>query len=336
VASLSKRLAVTRKAGLDIAAKTGKKQLVQVLERATLDLRQRLTQVEGLKAAGRDIPFTEERLRLTLLQVQDVTRSVKRGIKQTVLDTGQMAADKASNTLLDYLAVAEKTYRGLAQVLPLDEAAVFFRATSGVESSVLHRLESDPYHPSQPGVLDRYGTATIGHFEELLQQGLITREHWVDVRNNVIAVSPFLQDAPAYWAERIVRTESMHAYGRASWEGMREADAQLGDMCKILCATFDDRTGWDSYQVHGQIRRVDEAFEWSDPKGGVQLYQHPPNRPNDREAVVPHRLGWDIPAELEPLNDGEVVTAWTRDGRTGAPPERPKMSTVDIKKKEKR
>lgn len=117
----------------------------------------------------------------------------------------------------------------------------------------------------------------------------------------------------------------MGAYNRAGWEANREADDQLGDMVKILSATFDDRTGSDSFAVHGQIRRPDEAFEsW------FGLYQHPPNRPNDREIVVPHRISWPIPEYLKWRADDEIKARWTREKRKGPPPERPKMTTIEI------
>lgn len=118
---------------------------------------------------------------------------------------------------------------------------------------------------------------------------------------------------------------TMAALNRSSWEGIRAADDELGDMVKILCATIDGRTGWDSLQVHGQIRRPDEAFEWN---GG--FYQNPPNRPNDREVVVPHRISWPIPDELHPRSDAEVVAAWQRDRRKGSPPARAERSTVPL------
>lgn len=102
----------------------------------------------------------------------------------------------------------------------------------------------------------------------------------------------------------------MAAYNRAGWEATREADEQLDDMVKILSATFDDRTGPDSKNVHGMVRRPDEAFEYVDYKGAHLMYQHPPNRPNDREIVVPHRISWAIPPYLKVLPDGAVAAAY--------------------------
>lgn len=215
--------------------------------------------------------------------------------------------------------------------VPAENLADFIKATGGapalahneVKASVPGSLAPDSYEPPLGGVLRRYGAATIETFEGVLRTGILTRKPWGDMRDELVQASPFLQGQPKFWAERIARTETMAAYNRAGWEGLRAADDDLGDVVKVLSATFDNRTGWDSYQVHGQLRRTDEPFEWA---GG--LYQHPPNRPNDREVVVPHRLSWPIPHELHPRSDAEVMAAWKREQRRGSPPKRPRMSTI--------
>ena len=199
---------------------------------------------------------------------------------------------------------AQNTTSGTgAQPLALHEVEMLDNVGQGVNSSILRRLAStgeplpegqDPaFDPTKLGILQRYGMNTITSFEERLQQGVIQRKSWADVRGSLVEESAFLQGAPASWAERIVRTETMGASNRANWETIRHVNTQLGDMVKILSATFDDRTGWDSYQVHGQIRRPEEAFECAG-----EFYQHPPNRPNDREIVVPHRVSWALPTYL--------------------------------------
>lgn len=221
--------------------------------------------------------------------------------------------------------------RRVAVAVAPENLDAFLRASGGYTAGdeialpVPVSLAGDDFTPSPGGVLTRYSAAVIEEFEGVLRRGMLTGKPWGDVRDELTSKSPFLQGSPKFWAERIVRTETMGAYNRAGWEAIRAADDELGDMVKILSATFDDRTGWDSYQVHGQIRRVDEAFAW---KGG--LYQSPPNRPNDREVVVPHRVSWPIPEELAWRSDGEVAAAWKRDRRKGGPPPRPLMTTIPL------
>lgn len=325
-------LAKNRRDALQLVQQAGAGKTRRVLEDAEKDLVGRLrTAVAG----PGDKSFTAVQLQATLKQVRAVLRDVSGGMKKVMVAGASGVADKASEGVVEYLAKADKMFRGVGtQPLALDEAGVLDRAQHGARSSLLRRLASsgelvknadDEPHPAKLGVLDRYGMNVIDHFEETLQRGLISRKPWDAVRGDLIEKSPFLQQAPASWAERIVRTELMGAYNRAGWEGMREADDQLGDMIKILSATFDDRTAADSYAVHGQIRRVDEAFEtW------FGLMQHPPARPNDREIVVPHRVSWPIPPYLQWRAKGEVAARWHREKRKGAMPAIPNMTTVPL------
>jgi hypothetical protein len=247
-------------------------------------------------------------------------------MKTELVDMGKATAELRVGSLLKYLNQREKKFKGISSRIPIDEAALLDRAVRGTESSILNRIASDPKHRGHKGVLDRYGDAVIGKFEEQLQIGLLTRKPWAEMRADLTEQSPFLKGAPAHWAERIVRTELMGASNMAGLEVVRGAQDELGDMVKILVATFDDRTGADSYAVHGQIRRPSEAFDsW------FGSYQHPPNRPNDREIVIPHRMSWPIESEFEPVSDSQVASRWAAEGRKGSPPRRPKLSTEDRK-----
>ncbi len=294
----------------------------KLLERAAADLSRRLRRAQGLSGPGPD-SFTAWQLQATLRQVQEVLRPLTRGMGEVVLDQGRAAAEAAVSGTLRYLRDAERHYTGVARPLPLEEASLLDASVRGAESSVLARVASDPRHPGQPGVLARYGASTIGNFEEVLQRRFVTGAPWAEVRDEVTAASPFLEGAPAAWAERIVRTEVMSANNHASFETIRRANEELGDMLKIISSVFDDRTGSDSYAVHGQVRRPQEAFQsW------FGLYQSPPDRPNDRSIVVPHRMSWPLPASLKQRSDSEIVGRWRYEGRKGSPPPRPLMSTV--------
>lgn len=320
-----------REEAFNLSTTVGQKKLVRLLEKAEADLRGRLAARASMR--GGDRTFTAEQMRTTLAQVRDVSVALSKGLGRLVVDQGREAADRSTEHLIDYLGRAEQEFKGVAsRPLALREMAILDAAHSGVESSILRRLLSsgeppseEAPHPAKLGILQRYGVETVGKFEEAMQVGLLARKPWGEVRNDLIAESPFLQGAPRYWAERIVRTETMAAYNRAAWEGGKQANRQLGDMVKILAAMFDDRTSWDSYQVHGQIRRNEEPFVW---KGGA--YMHPPNRPNDRETVVPHRKSWPIPPYLAWRPDEQVLARWKAEGRKGSPPPRPRMTTVPL------
>lgn len=308
----------TRESARKVSEQTGKKRLGRLLRKAQADLNQRIVRAEGLKGPGKD-SFTATQLRITLLQVEQVVKDLNRGVKDLIVSQGKTAADAAASGTLDYMARAERKYKGINARLPLAEAVLKDRAVTRTEASILRRLTAAG-DPAGEGILQRYGMSTVGKFEEQLQLGIVTRKPWAEMRADLISESAFLQQAPASWAERIVRTETMAAYNRAGWETTRDAQSELGDMVKILSATFDDRTAWDSYLVHGQIRRPDEAFE-----GPFGMYQHPPNRPNDREVVVPHRISWPLPGSLAPRSVSEAEAAYRSKvknpgARGGSPP----------------
>lgn len=313
-------LKANRAALVGASQSIGQKRLGRLLAQAQTELNTRLRKAEGLGGAGKD-SFTAHQLRVTLLQVEHVIHMLDTGIKSIAVDGATQMVEPAVDGVVEYLKAAEKKFAGITERIPLKDAVLFDRAKSGVESSVLHRLEGDS--KKGPGILERYGDAVVEHFESRLQQRLLARTPWEDVRNAIIADSPFLQQAPAHWAERIVRTEAMNGSNRAIWEANKAADDQLGDVVKFLSATFDNRTAADSYAVHGQCRRPTEAFDtWQGP------IQHPPARPNDREIVVTHRMAWPIPPELKPRSAAEVSARWIAEGRKGAHPPIPRITTV--------
>jgi len=306
------------------AEEVGAARVRKILLRAKRDLDRRIQEAEGLGGPGAD-SFTAVRARAVLRQVQLVLAGLKPELRDLLVTQAGERAEPSAKDVIAYLRAADRKFRGTAAPLAIDEALVLDKAKRGAESTVLRRILSDPKDPRRPGVLDRYGAATIGNFEETLQQRVLAQKPWAEVRDGLVKASPFLQGAPAHWAERIVRTESMSASNASAQTAIEEASEQLGGMLKILSATFDSRTAADSYATHGQIRRPEEAFDtWYGPM------MHPPDRSNDRGIVVPHRLSWPLPKSLFPRSDAEVLAAWRRDGRKGSPPPRPRLSTVSL------
>jgi hypothetical protein len=292
------------------------------MKRSQADLKKRL---HGIPPNDRT--FTAVQMRATLKQVETVLQMTKRDLLGTVVGASNVVATNSAKATVSYLNHAEAKFRGVAgEGLGIRTAAVLDPAVSGANASVLRRIAGDPDHPGNPGVIERYGEGVIGHFERTLQTSLVAGTPWDDVRSQLVTGSPFLQAAPQYWAERIVRTELMGAHNVAGNNALLEINEQTGgQMLRILCATFDDRTGADSYAVHGQIRRMTEPFaSW------FGSYMTPPNRPNDREIIVPHHIEWPIPENLKQKTDSEIAQRWAMEGRKGSPPGRPLMTTVPV------
>jgi hypothetical protein len=325
--SASDALRANREQALDYSAKAGQARLAKLLAAAAKELEAKLKNI-GPGGGG---TYTEAQVKATLASIRAITGKVGNGVKDATVSNAETIAPMAAAGTIRYLKDLDKKFRGLGvQPLALDEAAAMDVAKEGARASVLRRLvegvpDEQGKTKTKVGILERYGQAVVGHFEDQMRIGLVTRRPWDEMRQSLIDKSPFLQGAPAHWAERIVRTETLGAHARASLETMKHADDELGDMLKVLCATFDDRTGSDSISVHGQIRRTREFFDtW---QGKVMV---PPARPNDREIVVPHRMSWPMPANLLPRSDAEVHARWKAEKRKGSPPPRPRLSTVAI------
>jgi hypothetical protein len=307
-----------------LVADVGQRQTRILLERAQRDLQKRLD--AALHRGLDEDSFTVVQLRVALEQVRAVLVPLTAGIRGVLVNNAAQAAERAASNAIAYLQKAEREFRGVSQPLALDEARMLSAASKGANASVLRRLASGPPgDPRRLGILQRYGVETVGHFERILQVGMIAKKSVKEMREDLTEASPFLKAAPAHWAQRIVRTETMAAYNKGNAESIKNANEQLGDMVKIISCVFDDRTGADSFAVHGEIRRPEEMFEtWYGP------VEHPPDRPNDRATVTPHRLSWPIPPYLQWVDWDRVVARWQAEGRKGAPPDRPLMTTVPL------
>lgn len=248
-------LAADKRAAHVFAEQTGVGRTRKLLERAERDLESRLARAV---AGPGDASFTAAQLRATLAQVREVVFQLNTGLRGTALDVGAAAAEKAAESTARYLAARDREFLGVgAQPLALDEARMLEAALDGSRGSILRSLVGEKGKRGE-GVLARYGAGVVEHFEKELQLGLVSRRSWDSMRTSIVDRSPFLQQAPASWAERIVRTEIMGSANRANYEATKEAHQQLGDVCKILVATFDDRTAClvGSTRVAGAVVRA--------------------------------------------------------------------------------
>ena len=213
----------------------GEQRTRALLEDSARDLERRLRVAEGLRAPSGELArheFTLAQLRATLAQVRSVLKQrTLPGLKGILVDGTAQAADGAAQATVAHLARADAAFRGVGtQPLALDEARLLDRAAMGAHSSLLHRLSSggttapgadSEEHHAKAGILARYGASTIEHFERVLQLGVLQRKSWRDMRDDLRKKSPFLMGKPAWWAQRIVRTELMGAAGRGAWEASR-------------------------------------------------------------------------------------------------------------------
>jgi hypothetical protein len=311
-------LALVRKRSALASEGAGREELRGMLRDAQLELTLRLGKMgrssETMDAAS---------LRRALNETRAMMRGLDVGLRDLVVDRATDAAEQSAADTHRYMKKMTSDVEG--QPLPVREGEMVERAVEGSRAAVIGRLLGTR---TEPGVIARYDDAAVGGVEEVLKRGYVLGMSNADVRSMLIESAPFLRGKPASLAERVLRTEVHGAYSRASWEATKAADDELGgnQLVRILCATFDSRTGSDSYFLHGMVRRLDEPFEWD----GF-FYMTPPNRPNDREVVVPHHVDWPISNHLRPRPYALGAARWRAEGRKGAPPRRPVMSTVQMR-----
>lgn len=212
----------------------------------------------------------------------------------------------------------KKFYTGTEPVVDLDVPAVFAGLEDEVNSSLLrrHRLTSRTW-----------AVSTISSMEHALSAAALAGADTTTLIREVSKAGGIM-DGERYRAERIVRTEMAYAHNAAKHRAMQETAQETGErMYRKLLETFDDRTGDDSFVLHGQVVPVDEPFTWRHKRGGQWVtakYMFPPNRPNDRAVVIPWDLEWEAEGHEAPLTLSELQSApstrWRKTSGVEVPP----------------
>ncbi len=303
-----------RQEAIDISDKASGRALYRLLKDAEDDLAYRITRHKALRPQG-DGSFTRTQMEVTLRQIREVMKGVVRQMGPLIEGASEDAAGQASDGVAEYLNAAEAQFTGINTGLALDEAAMTDAARAGTKASVARRLMVEHPDGKGGGILQRYGFEVVRKFERELSLGVVTRKPFEEIKAALVDKSPFLQGAPRSWAERLTRTELMGSYNRGAHASMQKAQEEVGDMVRILVATFDERTGADSWNVHGQVRRLNEPFEYVRYDGEHEFFMTPPNRPLDREVVVAHRAAWPIPASFKPKDTSAVQARYAKEKR---------------------
>lgn len=243
-------------------------------------------ELAAMRRAGTDQTFSAFHARQVLLQVRDGLRAFQKNLANQLDDGGLAAATLAQRHTVNAIKQFERRFSGTTPVLRLEEASVFARVYAGVEPTLLHR-----YHR----LTTNYPMATLDRVRNNLALSMI-RGEGVQAAVNRIAGKDGIFDREKWRAERIVRTEGAYAYGAVGQRSLAEVSQQVPRLMKRLVATDDVREGEDSKQLDGQTVPWDQPFVWKKPVrgGGIEVvqYMHPPNRPHDREVVIPWRADY--------------------------------------------
>jgi uncharacterized protein with gpF-like domain len=255
-----------------------------IYEKSRAELEAKLAK---LRRQGKGDTFTAQHMRMVLVQVNDGIHAFQEAMGEHLTKEGKLASVLAQRHLIKTVEVAERQFTGHTPVLETDRAAILRGVREDITPSLLDRYEASKGY---------YGAQTIEQVKGAMAESLVQGET-VDGVVSRIAASGGVFDGQRWRADRIARTELAYTYGastQATMETMRDRD--LPGLMKRLVATFDSRTGEDSEQLDGQTVPVDEPFIWErETKHGTEVVEYffPPNRPQDRECVIPWSGEWN-------------------------------------------
>jgi hypothetical protein len=295
-------------------------ELGSVLQQADRKL---ATKLAYLAKAGKGRTFTAAQAAGYQAQIKSTIVSVQEKVSGIAVRTGESAMRKSVGTQSRLIAGLHKVYDGATMATPLVAAMQKSPAQHGNRAMLLTRVATS---------MDRYGEVMGKEFAKIIQVGLAsgaTVDQMVAslvrhggpkgvvslaARETAPGVVQRIREgkfpdglfkAKKYWAERIVRTETAHAYNAASFSSLQGLKAAGEDVRKKIVAVFDNRTAPDSVAVHGQIRELDQPFM----DGAGRVYQYPPARPNDREVVIGWYDDWAETPSSEPPSPAEHADA---------------------------
>lgn len=210
-------------------------------------------------------------------------------LTRSALLQAQVIADglaaRHAGLVVDVLEDLGRVAAGTGRELLVREVAAWAKSAPGAirpmsRLTLANDVLSDGLLEYYQASRDFYGLDTIARMRQVLSTSAVAGDTFADTVKKLtdsVKISPLR-------AERIVRTEHSFALHQRQVSDMeREAEATGIEWRKELSATFDDRTGKDSKDLHGQQRKLDEPFH---DKSRDLKYMHPPNRPNDREVVL--------------------------------------------------
>lgn len=258
----------------------GVRRLRSMYSAARTDLSTRLGK---LMEAGRGATFTAHQLRQVMAQLNDTLLAFDDKFRTHLNRESRLSSALAQKHLLREVSKLEQVFMGATPVLQTAQVAVLQGLYQRTQPTLLRRHKQS---------MTLYRTPVVQKIEERLALSLVKGETVGEAVDAVAGVDGIFE-GQRWRAERITRTELAYSYGLNKQTTMEELRARdLPDLQKRLVATLDSRTGEDSIEVNGQTVAVDDPFVWTDRKGEEHEYMQPPNRPNDREVVIPWREGW--------------------------------------------
>jgi hypothetical protein len=244
-----------------------------------------LQRLEFLEGSGKGSRFTAVQYRGALAQVQEGLRGLETRLGQRLRGTVSQTAELAGEHLFAQLRTQVARHPGAVAPLPL-RAALAIRDGSAL---LLPQFDSS---------VRRYGADLLAGIQRRLAVSLASQESMAAARARIFR--DFLQplgtvqlgdrDVPvtAYWAERIVRTETASAYG-VSFQVQLSAAAKEDRSLRKQWSAALERTCPTCRSMDGRVVEVDAPFRL--PGGGVVMT--PPAHPNCMCTAVAWAKSWN-------------------------------------------
>lgn len=243
----------------------------------------------GLKREGKGTTFAATHLQLVLAQVVEALRNFETPFREHLHETGRLAGVVAPRQVAQMIGRVETARGAMTPVIAAEQAAVVRGVYPSIAPTLLQRYRESA---------KRYGPQALLAIRDGLARSLVQGEA-VDQAVDRLTKASGTFDGQRWRAERIVRTETSYSFGVAAQRSLVQLQARaVPKLMKRLVATRDNREGEDSKELDGQTVPVDQPFVWvvknskGEPTGKIVYYLHPPNRPGDRECVIPWQAAW--------------------------------------------
>ncbi len=222
--------------------------------------------------------FTEQTLRITLVQVEAGMQALTRRLKQQFTNSVNDVSESSIKDLTLEIELFSEFFEGAVQPINLD--AVFI--TADARNFLFNQHQTS---------IEAYGQDVLRNVARGLTQSLLAKDTLGQV---VIKLNKFMM-VEEFKLQRLARTELHNVYNLAKLQGMRQIKEEtIPDLKKTLIHPIDSRTGDDSKKLKklNPIVSIDKPFRFTF-KGKLRVFMVPPDRPNDRAILVPYRKVWD-------------------------------------------
>lgn len=227
-----------------------------------------------------DEPWSNTRRAAVIAIIALAMRRVsKTALAQMKLDLSLISLE-SRNAMTRYLSELDRKVLGAVTKLEFDTVAWWEKADADIRRTRIRQYTAS---------WRRYGTIVTTQIIDALSREIQIGKAWAQASDDVWATIRHVVENNQWMVDGILKTEASAAWNATALAAMIAEDSTSDPMMKKLVSTFDRRTGRDSVVVHGQARPVKKPFY---DRVNRITYMAPPNRPRDREMIVPWRASY--------------------------------------------